>query len=61
MTMRGISALILIAGVTIVTAACGVRGPLEPPVETTVIEGEAKTTSEQEEIHRGFILDGLLD
>ncbi len=65
MTTRPKRAIILkaglSAGLTLSVAACGVRGPLEPPVDQTVVEGEADTTTKTEEIHRGFILDGLLN
>ena len=52
------TALLLIAGLIFSVTACGVRGPLEPPVDQSVIEGEAD--AEGKKPHRGFILDGLL-
>lgn len=61
MYLRTIKALLLSLGLALClgAAACGVRGPLEPPpgavkAEGPVLEGEEKPS-------RGFILDGLLD
>lgn len=60
MVLRTIKALILSLGLALClgVAACGVRGPLEPPPDAVsdapVVEGEEKP-------HRGFILDKLLN
>jgi len=63
--MRVAIALLIIAGLSTLTAGCGVRGPLEPPPGTEAIEGPDGTKKDpirsEDKPHRGFILDGLLD
>ena len=58
--MRTAITLLTIMGLSFLIAGCGVRGPLEPPPEAQVIEGQGPVKEEQKP-HRGFILDKLLN
>lgn len=60
MSIRLVMALILAGVLTSFTAACGVRGPLEPPPSAKTADGEPVLAGE-EKPHRGFILDRILD
>lgn len=58
--MRIAKALLIVAGLSLLISGCGVRGPLEPPPGSQIIEGKGPIKAEQKP-HRGFILDGLLN